>query len=217
MNRMTTHPTRREFSCTLAAAALLPQAALAQTSEAHAIITRAIPSTGERLPVVGLGTASVFNRDDEPTRRAAAQVVQTLVDAGGRLIDTASTYGDAESVLGSVIDNAISGNRDNREGGSGIGYFVITMVLQMVLGVLATMIVMWFSRWREFRADAGGARLGGRANMISALRTLSGAHDDAGLPKALVAFGIAGGGGMARLFMSHPPIGERIEALQRAQ
>ncbi|MBS0590152.1 MAG: protease HtpX, partial [Proteobacteria bacterium] len=119
-------------------------------------------------------------------------------------------------VLGSVIDNAISGNRDEREGGYGIGYFVITMVLQMVLGVLATMIVMWFSRWREFRADAGGARLGGNANMISALRTLSGGHDDASLPKALVAFGIAGESGVARLFMSHPPIAERIAALQKA-
>jgi len=118
-------------------------------------------------------------------------------------------------VLGSVIDNAISGNRDNREGGYGIGYFVITMVLQMVLGVLATMIVMWFSRWREFRADAGGAQLGGRANMISALRTLSGDHGDTGLPKALVAFGIAGDSGIARLFMSHPPIAERIAALQK--
>jgi len=117
-------------------------------------------------------------------------------------------------VLGSVIDNAISGNRD-REGGYGIGYFVITMVLQLVLGVLATMIVMWFSRWREFRADAGGAQLGGRANMISALRTLSGDHGDAGLPKALVAFGIAGDSGIARLFMSHPPIAERIAALQK--
>lgn len=95
--------TRREFSSALAATALLPQAALAQTGEAPSIITRAIPGTGERLPAVGLGTASVFNSDDEQTRHAAAQVVQTLADAGGRLIDTASTYGDAESVLGKVI------------------------------------------------------------------------------------------------------------------
>lgn len=103
MNHMTSPLTRREFSTALAATALLPPVAPAETGEAQAIITRAIPSTGERLPGVGLGTASVFNRDDEPTRRAAAQVVQTLVEAGGRLIDTASTYGDAESVLGQVI------------------------------------------------------------------------------------------------------------------
>ncbi|QDL37485.1 aldo/keto reductase [Rhodoferax sediminis] len=107
MNHVNRMPriTRREFSA-LAAAPLLPQVALAQTSAAPPLTTRAIPGTGERLPVVGLGTASVFNSDDEPTRRAAAQVVQALVDAGGRLIDTASTYGDAESVLGKVIAGA---------------------------------------------------------------------------------------------------------------
>ncbi len=100
--------TRRDFSA-LAAAALLVPRVFAQTNEAP-LITRAIPSTGERVPAVGLGTASVFDSDDEPTRRAAAQVIRTLVDAGGRLIDTASSYGDAESVLGNVI--AAAGLRD---------------------------------------------------------------------------------------------------------
>jgi aryl-alcohol dehydrogenase-like predicted oxidoreductase len=96
-----TRITRREFSA-LAAAPWLAPAAFAQTSEG-ALITRAIPSTGERLPAVGLGTANVFNGDDEPTRGAAAHVVQALVSAGGRLVDTASSYGDAERVLGHVI------------------------------------------------------------------------------------------------------------------
>jgi aryl-alcohol dehydrogenase-like predicted oxidoreductase len=96
-----THMTRRDFSA-LTAAAILARPAFAQTNEAP-LITRAIPSTGERVPTVGLGTASVFDSDDERTRKAAAQVVRTLVDAGGRLIDTASSYGDAESVLGNVI------------------------------------------------------------------------------------------------------------------
>ncbi len=93
--------TRRDFTA-LAAAALLAPRAFAQTHEAPPI-TRAIPSTGERIPAVGLGTASVFDTDDEATRGAAAQVIRTLVDAGGRLIDTASSYQDAESVLGNVI------------------------------------------------------------------------------------------------------------------
>ena len=93
--------TRRDFN-TFAAAALLARPAFAQTNEAS-LITRAIPGTGERVPAVGLGTASVFNRDDERTQNAAMEVVRTLVDAGGRLIDTASTYGDAEIVLGNVI------------------------------------------------------------------------------------------------------------------
>ena len=95
-----TRMTRRDFSA-LTAAALLAPPAFAQTDEVP--ITRAIPSTGERVPAVGLGTASVFDSDDERTRHAAAQVLRTLVDAGGRLIDTASVYGDAESVLGNVI------------------------------------------------------------------------------------------------------------------
>jgi len=90
--------TRREFSA-LAAAPLLGRPAFAQAP----LVTRAIPSTGERLPAVGLGTAVIFNDDDEQTRRAAAQVVQALMEAGGRIIDTASTYGDAESVLGKVL------------------------------------------------------------------------------------------------------------------
>jgi heat shock protein HtpX len=75
---------------------------------------------------------------------------------------------------------------------------------------------MWFSRWREFRADAGGARLGSRGAMISALQTLSGNQGEAQLPKAFQAFGISGDGGISRLFMSHPPIEERIAALRNA-
>jgi aryl-alcohol dehydrogenase-like predicted oxidoreductase len=104
MNRMT----RRDFTL-LATATLLARPAFAQSNQGP-IIARAIPSTGERLPVVGLGTASVFDSDDERTRRAAADVVRVLVDAGGRLIDTASSYGDAETVLGNVI--AAAGSRD---------------------------------------------------------------------------------------------------------
>lgn len=93
--------TRREFAA-IATAALLAPRALAQ-GPSTALVTRAIPASGERLPAVGLGTAAVFSSDDDATRRAAADVVRTLVEAGGRLIDTASTYGDAEAVLGKVI------------------------------------------------------------------------------------------------------------------
>jgi len=100
---------RREFSA-LAGAQLLAPRVFAQAAGAS-LITRAIPSTGERLPAVGLGTANVFDRDDEPTRRSAAQVVQTLVEGGGRLVDTASSYGDAESVLGSVMAAAAMRDR----------------------------------------------------------------------------------------------------------
>jgi len=93
---------RRKF-VTLPLAGLVLPPAFAQPAGETAIITRAIPSTGERLPAVGLGTARVFDRDDSDTRRHASEVVQALVAGGGRLIDTASTYADAEVVLGTVI------------------------------------------------------------------------------------------------------------------
>jgi len=105
---MTARISRRELAG-LAAALWLTPPALAQ-EKAAPLITRAIPSTGERIAAVGLGTANVFDSDSEPTRRAATQVVRTLVGGGGRLIDTASSYGDAESVLGAVV--ATQGLRD---------------------------------------------------------------------------------------------------------
>jgi len=96
---------RRRFLALPLAAVALPSAR-AQTASDATLLARAIPSTGERLPCVGLGTASVFDRDDSDTRRRAGEVVQALVAGGGRLIDTASTYGDAEIVIGSVVANA---------------------------------------------------------------------------------------------------------------
>ncbi|MDE2251786.1 MAG: protease HtpX [Gammaproteobacteria bacterium] len=116
-------------------------------------------------------------------------------------------------VIGGIVDRAMS--RDG-EGRGGIGYFVTVMFTQVVLGILASMIVMWFSRRREFRADAGGARLSGRNNMIAALERLRLAHEPS-LPNQLAAFGIGGGPGtgLQRLFLSHPPLGERIAALQK--
>jgi heat shock protein HtpX len=113
-------------------------------------------------------------------------------------------------IVGSIVDSFLRGDR---EGGGGVGYFVTVMVAQLVLGVFASMIVMWFSRWREFRADAGSARLEGKGAMISALQRLSAGHGDNTLPKEVAAFGIAGPFG--KLFASHPPIEERIAALQQ--
>jgi heat shock protein HtpX len=114
-------------------------------------------------------------------------------------------------VVGHVIDRVVLKN----ERGHGPGFWITTIVAELVLGVLASMIVMWFSRWREFRADAGGARLAGREKMVAALQRLGSPVDQEPLPDQFQAFGIAGGGGLMRLFMSHPPIEERIEALRR--
>ena len=115
-------------------------------------------------------------------------------------------------VVGHVIDRAILRN----ESGHGIGYFISVMVAQIVLGILASTIVMWVSRHREFRADAGSAELNGSQPMIRALARLQ-RGAPAQLPEQLAAFGISGGrgAGIRRLFMSHPPIEERIAALQR--
>lgn len=125
------------------------------------------------------------------------------------------------TIIGHLVDRTLFQNRDQGEGyyGYGPAYYLTQMVAQVVLSIFATMIVMWFSRWREFRADAGGARLAGRHKMIAALealRRLSEPHD---LPGEFAAFGVSGaiGRGLTRLFMSHPPLEERIAALKRMQ
>ena len=114
-------------------------------------------------------------------------------------------------ILGSVVDRAVF-RRDSR----GPGYFIISIVFQVILGFFATLIVRWFSRRREFRADAGGGSLTTRADMASALQRL-GAGGTADLPDSVAAMGIRGGGtptGLRRLMMTHPPIEERIAALR---
>ncbi len=115
-------------------------------------------------------------------------------------------------VVGSMIDRAVFGERER---GHGVGYFVTVMVLQLLFGILASMIVFAFSRAREFRADAGGARLAGRGNMINALERLKAARPEP-LPEQLQAFGIGGDSvtRFGRLFLTHPPLDERIAALQ---
>ena len=116
-------------------------------------------------------------------------------------------------VIGYTIDRVVF----KTERGHGPAFLVTVIVAQLVLGILASMIVMWFSRQREFRADAGGARLEGRDAMIGALERLRRGRSEA-LPEQLSAFGISGKSGrdIKRLFMTHPPLEERIEALRQA-
>lgn len=119
-------------------------------------------------------------------------------------------------IVATVVGRAMArGDRD--DGMSYIAYFVTSMLAQILFGVVASLIVFAFSRWREFRADAGGAKLAGRGKMISALQRLESLQEPAALPKQLQAFAIADGRGFTRLFMSHPPIAERIAALQHNQ
>ena len=116
-------------------------------------------------------------------------------------------------IIGHTVDRVVF----RTEEGHGPAFWITTIVAQMVLGVLAMIIVMWFSRQREFRADAGGARLAGRQSMIGALERLQQRHAGP-LPDKMAAFGISGGGagGLRKLFMTHPPLEERIAALRSA-
>lgn len=191
----------------------MPEVALYDSPDMNAFATGM--SRNHALVAVSTGLLNSMNRDEisavlghEITHVASGDMVTLTLIQG--VLNTFVMF--LARIIGSVVDSAIGGGRDNNRGG-GIGYFVIVMILQTVLGFLATIVVMWFSRWREFRADAGGAKLGGRAGMISALQTLSG-NQESGLPKAVQAFGISGDSGVARLFMSHPPIAERIAALK---
>jgi heat shock protein HtpX len=117
-------------------------------------------------------------------------------------------------IVGHFVDRVIL---KNEEEGHGIGFFITSLVAQIVFGILASVIVMWFSRQREYRADAGGAKLAGTQNMINALEALKRGTAEP-LPDQMAAFGINGkpsGHGLKLLFMSHPPLEDRIEALKK--
>jgi heat shock protein HtpX len=116
-------------------------------------------------------------------------------------------------IIGHTVDRVIF----KTERGHGPAFIITSIVAQIVLGIFASMIVMWFSRQREFRADAGGAQLAGRNKMIAALERLKQQHEPSQLPERMAAFGISGGSdGIRGLFMSHPPLEMRIAALRAA-
>ncbi len=118
-------------------------------------------------------------------------------------------------VIGQAVDRIIF----KSERAHGPAFFITYIVAELVLGVLASIIVMWFSRRREFRADRGGAELAGRESMIAALQKLKLAQEQPHLPEKMAAFGISGGQGLGlkRLFMTHPPLDERIAALRQGR
>ncbi len=118
-------------------------------------------------------------------------------------------------VIGHVVDRVVF----KTERGYGPAYFIVTILAQVCLSILATILVMWFSRRREFRADQGGAQLAGKRPMINALKALQRVHQPQDLPGEMAAFGISGGrgAGFRKLFMSHPPLAERIAALESSR
>ncbi|MET0892395.1 MAG: protease HtpX [Pseudoxanthomonas sp.] len=200
----------------LAAGIGVPEVAVYDAPEINAFATGA--NRNKALVAVSTGLLSSMSRDE-----AEAVLGHEISHvANGDMVTMALLQGVLNTfvivlarVVGGIIDSYLSGNRESR--GPGIAYFLIVMALEMVLGLFATMIAMWFSRRREFRADAGGASLAGRAKMIAALERLEANHRPSTLPAQVEAFGIAGGigHGLKKLFLSHPPMQERIAALRR--
>ena len=194
----------------------MPEVAIYDAPEINAFATGA--NRNKALVAVSTGLLRSMSRDE------AEAVLGHEVShvANGDMVTMALLQGVLNTfvivlarVVGRVIDGYLSGGRD----GPGIGYYAIVFLLDMVFGLFASMIAMWFSRHREFRADAGGALLAGRDKMVAALERLAQNHGQSTLPKQVAAFGISGGdgGGLKRLLMSHPPLDERIAALRSLQ
>jgi heat shock protein HtpX len=190
----------------------MPEVGIFQSAQPNAFATG--PRRDNALVAVSSGLLSSMNRDEieavlghEITHIANGDMVTLTLIQG--VLNTFVIF--LSRIVGNIVDRSMTRDSDGR----GPAYFVTVLIAQLVLGFLASMIVMWFSRRREFRADAGGARLAGRERMIAALERLERAPEES-LPSQLRAFGIAGGEGTgwARLFTSHPPLPERIAALR---
>jgi len=204
-------------------------------------VDRQARSSGIRMPEVGIfeipdpnAFATGWNRNDalvavstgllqHMTKEEVEAVVGHEIShvANGDMVTLTLLQGVVNTfviflatVIGHLIDRLVF----KTEQGHGPAYYIVSMIAQALLSVLATMVVMWFSRYREFKADAGGAQLTSRGKMADALRRLQMAGEPQDLPSGeFAAFGISGviGDGLKRLFMSHPPLEERIVALQR--
>ena len=191
----------------------VPDVAVYDAPEINAFATGA--NKNKALVAVSTGLLRSMERDE--IEAVLAHEVSHV--ANGDMVTMALVQGVMNTfviflarVVGRIVDSYISGNRE----GGGIAYFFIVMVLQIVFGLLASLVTMWFSRRREFRADAGGAGLAGRQKMISALERLAQSYGQTTLPEQVRAFGISGhvAHGFKRLFMTHPPLAERIAALR---
>jgi heat shock protein HtpX len=193
----------------------MPEVAIYEAPDVNAFATGA--SRNNALVAVSSGLLQSMNRDEaeavlghEITHVANGDMVTLALIQG--VVNTFVIF--LSRVIGHTVDKVVFKN----ERGNGIAFWVTTIIAELVLGILASMIVMWFSRQREFRADAGGARLAGRHKMIAALQRLQQNTQQPHLQDQLAAFGIAGGigHGFKKLFMSHPPLAERIAALRAA-
>ena len=193
----------------------MPEVAIFEAAEPNAFATG--PTRNNALVAVSTGLLANMRRDEveavlghEVSHIANGDMVTMTLLQG--VLNTFVIF--IARVAGFLVDRALQGNNDEERSGPGIGYWVTSIAAEIVLGILASMIVMWFSRRREFRADAGGAALAGSSKMIAALERLQAVHTGTQLPSQMAALGINSGGGVMRLFMSHPPLEERIAALR---
>ena len=198
-----------------AAGIAMPEVAIYDAPDMNAFATGMFRNSA--LVAVSTGLLAAMKRDE--VEAVLAHEVSHV--ANGDMITLALIQGVVNTfvfflsrVVGHVVDRVVF----KTERGHGPAYWITAIVAQVVLGILASAIVMWFSRQREFRADAGGANIAGRQKMVGALKRLQQSANQPHLPEQLEAFGISGGMGVGikRLFMSHPPLEERIEALQRS-
>ncbi|WP_369742269.1 protease HtpX [Pseudidiomarina sp. PP-1MA] len=195
----------------------MPEVAIYDSPEPNAFATGA----SKKSSLVAVSTGLMRNMTQDEVEAVLAHEISHI--ANGDMVTLTLIQGVVNTfviffarVIASVIDNATRSNSQNGQGLGGIAYFAIVMVLELVFGILASIIVMWFSRQREFRADAGAAKLVGAHKMVAALRRLQGAPEST-LDGSMMAFGIQTKRSFSELFMSHPPLAKRIQALQQGR
>ncbi|MBK9654474.1 MAG: protease HtpX [Rhodanobacteraceae bacterium] len=193
----------------------MPEVAIYDAPDLNAFAT----GMNKNSALVAVSTGLLRNMNRDEVEAVLAHEVSHV--ANGDMVTMALIQGVLNTfvfflsrVLGQIIDQAVFKRGANE--GPGIGYYLTVIVLEIVFGLIASVIAMWFSRQREFRADAAGAQFAGRQKMIAALERLMLNHGQTALPKNVQAFGISGGvgAGLKRLFMTHPPLEERIAALR---
>ncbi len=191
----------------------MPEVAIYDAPEVNAFAT----GMNKNAALVAVSTGLLRAMDRDEAEAVLAHEVSHV--ANGDMVTLALIQGVLNTfviflsrAIGHLIDRVVF----KTERGYGPGFMVVSIIAQLVLGVLASIIVMWFSRRREFRADSGSAQLAGRQKMIAALRRLQQQQGASTLPEKITAFGISGpiGSGLKRLFMTHPPLEERIAALE---
>lgn len=201
-----------------AAGIAMPEVAIYDSPEPNAFAT----GPGRNNALVAVSTGLLHGMSADEVEAVLAHEVSHV--ANGDMVTLTLIQGVVNTfviaiakVVGYVVDRALSSGNDEEYQGPGMAYYVTSIAAELMLGILASAIVMWFSRQREFRADAGGARLAGRGKMIAALERLRAMQDQPShLPSEMAAFAISGGvaAGFKRLFLSHPPLEERIAALR---